>query len=327
MMTKLTATSLAAEAAAVLGWATESLDEYGYLFEIRRPDGARRAMLGGRSALNDSVAARLAGDKHYAALLMARAGLRVPEVARCVSPDHPAVRRSPERAGKAPGHALADRLGFPLVVKPNRLSHGRGVVLVRDRAEMDNAIDAAWALDSIALVQELARGRDFRLDFLDGQYLLGYERLAIAVSGDGQRTVGALIAAVDGRFTEPETLLRVPVIAELMSRRGLTWDSVLADGETLDLGSPIRNLNAGSTARFLPSIPDGLSQQCLRAAKVIGLRHFGVDLKLAALDADPETASFIEINASPLLLQIARMGHRAEAVAAQVRVLQATLPS
>ncbi|HHH29909.1 MAG TPA: hypothetical protein ENK57_16405, partial [Polyangiaceae bacterium] len=77
-MTKLTATSLAAEAAAVLGWATESLDEYGYLFEIRRPDGARRAMLGGRSALNDSVAARLAGDKHYAALLMARAGLRVP---------------------------------------------------------------------------------------------------------------------------------------------------------------------------------------------------------------------------------------------------------
>ncbi len=326
-MAKMTATMLAAEAATRLGWQTESLDEYGYLFEVRRPDGERRVLLGGRSALNDAVAARLAGDKHYAALLMERAGVRVPRVVRCISPSHPAMRRYRDQAGAAAGHALADTLGFPLVVKPNRLSHGRGVVLVHDRAELDAAIEAAWALDSIALVQELAVGRDYRLDFLDGEYLLGYERLPIVARGDGVSTLGALIEAIDARFDRPEALAGVPAFAEALAAHGWSWDTVLAEGEALDLSTPIRNLNAGSTAVFLPAIPDGLRDVCLRAASALGLRHFGADLKLESLRSDPSRAVFIEVNASPLLLQIARLGHREQAIAAQMRVLRATLPA
>jgi len=324
---KTTATSLTAEAAKRLGWQTETLDEYGYLFEVQRPDGQRRVMLGGRSALNDAVAARLAGDKHYAALLMERAGVRVPRVVRCISPSHPAMRRYQEKAGAAPGHALAAELGYPLVVKPNRLSHGRGVVLVDDREALDAAIDAAWALDSIALVQALAPGRDFRLDFLDGQYLLGYERVPIVARGDGVSTLGALIEALDARFDRPETLEGMAHFSRATKAHGWTWETVLAPGEVLDLTTPIRNLNAGSTAVFLPTIPDGLRDVCLRAAEALGLRHFGADLKLASLEADPNSAVFIEINASPLLLQIARLGHREAALEAQMRVLRATLPS
>ena len=324
MVTKTTATSLAAEAARRLGWETEVLDEYGVLFEVRRPDGARRAMLGGRSALNDAVAARLAGDKHYAAVLMARAGLRVPRVARCIGPAHALARHDPARSGMTEGRALAAELGFPVVVKPNRLSHGRGVALVEDEPALEASVEAAWALDTIALVQELAHGRDFRLDFLDGEYLLGYERLPIVARGDGTSSVGALIEALDDRFDSPASLLRVPRVAAAFEARGYDWQSVLADGEVLDLGGPIRNLNAGSTAVFVPSIPDALRDVCLRAAAAVGLRHFGVDLKLEALEDDPERAVFIEINSSPLLLQISRMGHREEALDAQTRVLRAT---
>lgn len=318
--------SLIAEAAERLGWQTEVLDEYGYLFELRRPDGARKVLLGGRSALNDAVAARLAGDKHYAAILMERAGLRVPRVARCIAPRHPAMQRYSDRAGVGPGLALAEALGYPVVVKPNSLSHGRGVTLVDDVGSLHEAVHACWALDPIALVQQLAGGRDYRLDFLDGEYLLGYERLPIVVTGDGEATLGALFEALDARFDRPEALLKTPRIAEVLGARDLTWGSVLGAGEVLDLGGPIRNLNAGCTARFLEAIPDALRDQCLRAAAAVGLRHFGVDLKLASLDADPDSAVFIEINASPLLTQIARIGHREEALAAQVRVLRQTLP-
>lgn len=325
-ISKTSAVSLIAEAADRLGWQTEVLDEYGYLFELRRPDGAHRVLLGGRSALNDAVAARLAGDKHYAAVLMRRAGLRVPRVVRCIAPRHPAMQGSPERAGIGPGLELAEQLGFPLVVKPNALSHGRGVTLVDDVASLQEAVHACWELDTIALAQELVDGRDLRLDFLDGEYLLGYERLPIVVTGDGERPLGALFEALDARFDRPEALLKTARIAALLEARALTWDSVLVAGEVLDLGGPIRNLNAGCTARFVPAIPDALRDHCLRAAAAVGLRHFGVDLKLASLDADPTTAVFIEINASPLLTQIARIGHREEALAAQERVLRRTLP-
>lgn len=323
---KTSAVALANDAAARLGWTTEVLDEYGYLFELRRPDGARKVLLGGRSSLNDAVSARLAGDKHYAAVLMARAGLRVPEVVRCISPKHPAMARTPERAGDAPGRAFAAERGYPVVVKPNALSHGRGVVVVHDETALASAVRAVFEIDSIALVQGLAEGRDFRLDFLDGDFLLGYEREAIVLRGDGRSSVGELVLAIDRRFDEADRLLRVPRIAALFEERGLTWESVLPAGQPLDLGSPIRNLNAGATGRFLESIPSALHQHCLRAGEALGLRHFGVDLKFEHLDADPSGAVFIEINASPLLIQIAKIGHREEALAAQMRVLRATLP-
>ncbi|MCB9595366.1 MAG: hypothetical protein H6719_21785 [Sandaracinaceae bacterium] len=323
---KTTALSLATEAARRMGWTTEVLDECEYLFELRRPDGVGRVMLGGRSALNDAVAAALAGDKHYASVLMGRVGLRVPRTVRCISEDDHLGAAYPRLAGLDPARALAAELGYPLVVKPNSLSHGRGVVMVEDEDELGAAIEEAWALDPIALVQGLVDGGDFRLDFLDGEYLLGYERRPIAVRGDGHSTVGALIGAQDRRFDTQETLLGNWRVAEAFEARGWTWETVLAPGEELDLSTPIRNLNAGSTAIYLPSIPDALRRHCLRAAQALGLRHFGVDLKLPSLDADPSSAVFIEINASPLLIQIARLGHFEEAVAAQTRVLRATLP-
>jgi len=117
--------------------------------------------------------------------------------------------------------------------------------------------------------------------------------------------------------------LRVERVAEALAERGWSLDTVLANDEALDLESPIKNLHAGCTAVYLPCIPDALRRHCVCAADALGLRHFGVDLKVASLDADPETAVFIEINASPLLTQIARLGYAEEAVAAQMRVLSA----
>lgn len=324
-LTRFSATSIIGEAASRLGFELEVLDEYGYLFALR--DGVReRVLLGGRSALNDAVSSRLAEDKHYSSVLLSRAGLRVPRTVRCLSPTHPSLHRYRDRAGLEDGLTLAAELGYPLVVKPNRLSHGRGVELVEDEAELVHAVEAAWALDSIALVQEAVGGRDFRLDFLDGEYLLGYERRPLAVVGDGRSTIAELLGALDTRFLEEashDRLLRLPRFVAALG--GRTLNAVLEAGMPFGADGPIQNLNADSTAVFIPEIPTGLREHCVRAAEALGLRHFGVDLKLAALDAAATSAVFIEINASPLLTQIARIGHVEEAIAAQTQILRALL--
>jgi glutathione synthase/RimK-type ligase-like ATP-grasp enzyme len=59
-----------------------------------------------------------------------------------------------------------------------------------------------------------------------------------------------------------------------------------------------------------------------RVSDALGLVHFGIDLKATSLDAPPESATVIEVNASPLLSQIYRMGHREVAVDCQARVLE-----
>ncbi|HJL14749.1 MAG TPA: hypothetical protein RMH99_03780 [Sandaracinaceae bacterium LLY-WYZ-13_1] len=321
-----TATRLCLEAAARLGLEAEVIDPaYGYLFELRDGD-RRRLMLGGRSPLNDAVAARLAEDKHYTAMILARAGLRVPRTARCLSPHHPSLRAYRDRAGLAPGQAHAEAVGYPVIVKPNRLSHGRGVAVVHDRGGLGAAVRAVWALDAIALVQELAPGRDFRLDFVDGAFLAGYERRPLRVRGDGWRTLRALLEAVDARFAEGERLRRLaedPRVAAVLEHRGWSLSTVPPEGSTLAFDGPIQNLNGASTARLVARLPERLRAHCQRAGDALGLRHFGVDLKLPSLDADPAQATFIEVNASPLLSQLYLLGHREVALEAQVRVLRA----
>ncbi|MGF1467163.1 MAG: hypothetical protein ACFCGT_13635 [Sandaracinaceae bacterium] len=323
-----TATRLALEAAGRLGYRAEVLDPaFGYLYALTGPNGTR-TFLGGRSPLNDAVAARLAEDKHYSGLLLRRAGLRTPPTARCLSPSHPSLSRYRDRAGAGPALELAARLGYPLVVKPNRLSHGRGVRLVTDDAGLLEAVESAWALDAIALVQEHVPGRDLRVDLIDGSFLLGYERVPLALRPDGAATVDVLLARADPRLEDPgarRRLLEDPTVRSRLASWGWTGATVPATGEVRSFDTGLLNLNGPATARVLTDLPASWAAWGARVAAALGLRHLGIDLRVADPASDPETATVLEVNASPLLSQVYLLGHREAAIRAQMRVLRAAM--
>ncbi len=320
------ATRVCLQAAARLGIEAEVLDpELGFLLELRRGE-RRRLVLGSRTALDDAVAARVAKDKHYTVLLLERAGIRVPPTARCLSPRHPSLSEHRARAGFDAGLELADRVGYPVVVKPNRIGHGRGVQLVEDRRRLPTAVREVWELDAIALVQARVEGRDFRLDFLDGQLLVGYERRPLRVRGDGRRSLIELLIEKDPRFAEPErkhSLAEDPRWRGLLDRRGWTLSTVLKEGAALALDASLHDLEGLTTARLVEHVPEALRVLGARIGQALGLRHFGIDLRIESLDADPDTAIVVEVNGSPQLAPIHRLGHQEQAVRAQMRVLEA----
>jgi cyanophycin synthetase len=314
---------LRGEAARRLGCDLECLDpETGYLHEIRRGE-SRRLLLGGTSPLNDALASRLAEDKFHTTLLVRRDGLRAPIGVRCLKPGAFPLEEFASHRGKAAAEDFAAECGWPLVVKPNRGSRGRGIRLVENAEAMDEAIREVWADDYLALVQAPVRGMDVRLDLLDGEYLMGYTRRGVVLEGDGRSTVAQLLAASDPRFTG-ELFWRG--LADDPLARGLDAAAVPAAGEVLDLRTPILNLNRLCHAEYLPDPPAGLLDVARRAGDALGLRHCGVDLKVVGLDAPADEAVVIEVNASPSLVHIARLGHREEAVAAEMRVVEAILP-
>jgi cyanophycin synthetase len=316
--------ALARDAADRLGWRFQVLDrEYGHLFEVDN-GRRRRAFLGALSPLNDAVAARLAADKYFTLQLLERAGLRVPATERCLAPGYFTKEDYERHAGPGPGIQFARRHGYPVVVKPIRGSSGHHVVLARDDGELHAALEPAWERHGLAVVQEPIPTPDLRLDFLDGDYLLGYERAPIRITGDGRSTLRDLVARVDRRFADA---------AAWTGRRADTWpdaagrrpETVLPDGEELDLGGTLLNLNTWASGRLIPELPDRWLAYGLRAGAVLGLRHFGIDFRGAGLDDDPERSAIVEINASPLLLQIQALGWANEAVEAQARILRAAL--
>jgi len=310
------AVRLCAEAAGRLGAQIEVLDpEYGYLFRVSR-NGASALLLGGRSPLNDAVATRLCEDKYYTGLLLERAGFGVPRSVRCLDPEYFQLDHYEGRTGVEVGKAFARHLGYPVVVKPNRMSHGRHVELVADEGALERQIARIWKFDYIALVQELVQGVDLRFDFLDGEYLAGYLRRPVVVRGDGQSSIRELLGEIE---TSGSDWMRSLLAS------GLDPDTIPQHGEQINLGGQILNLNRFATAELIERLPDAWLDYCLGIGRAMNLRHFGVDLRAPGFDGDPARATILEVNSSPLLVQLYRSGHAELAVQGQMKVLAAIL--
>lgn len=314
------------EAARRLGWPAEVLDpEYGYLFEIRHP--RRTAVLyAGRSPLNDSVAARITEDKFYTELVLRRAGYRVVHSARCLSPRDFRAPAWQGRGGLEPGVDLAQSFGFPVVVKPNRLSHGYGVRLVRDEPDLRAAVEEVWDYDYCALVQGRVAGLDLRLNFLDGAYLMGYARAPLTITCDGRASLRQLLIRADARYADDgfwAKARRDPIWRQKVVERDWSEDTVLPRDTQLRFESDILNLNRWAAARLVPEISEAWRVFGVHIGQALGLRHFGIDCKVPAIDAPPDAATIIEVNSSPLLTQLYRMGWQEEVIAAQTKVLNA----
>jgi glutathione synthase/RimK-type ligase-like ATP-grasp enzyme len=324
---------LALRAAEHLGYEARIVDPaYGYLFQVS--DGRKqRYFVGGLSPLNDAVGARLAQDKFYTAMILAERGFRVTNGVRCIRPGYFKFEDFSDHSGVDAGIQHANRVGYPVIVKPNRMALGRDVVAVYDEPSLIEAIETVWKADYIALVQEVARGADVRLDFLDGSFLAGYRRRPVAILGDGRRDIRTLLCDLDRRFGDDDFFGRrrsEPLWEQIVTARGWDERSVLSLGEALSFENPVLNLNRWATAEVLDDVPDSWLRYCLSVAEVLHLRHFGLDLRVPVpgdgsgwKDAEPASSVIIEVNASPALVQLHELGYRQKAIHGQARVLRA----
>lgn len=325
----LTLLKLRLKAARELGCEVEELDpETGYLNEIRRGD-VRRVLVGGLSPLNDAVASRLVGDKFHTLNVLRRRGFKTPDTARCLKPDH--FRNEYEAmTGHGPATAFAAENGYPVVVKPNSGSRGLDITCAASEVEMAAAVEQVWKRDYLALVQEAVPGFDLRIDFLDGDYLFGYTRHPVKLVGDGHASVRELLATMDTRFQGEAFENRLeddPIWQGEAKQRGLHLDTVPETDSVLDFDTPILNLNRLCFGRRLVELPDAWHRLGLAIGEVFSLRHFGIDLKITDLDQDPAEATVIEVNSSPSLAHMSRMGHFEAALDAERRIVSKILES
>ncbi len=319
-------------AAARIGYQTRIVDPtYGYLYEVSH-GGERRYIVGGMSPLNDAVAARIAQDKHYSAMVLEERGFRVTQGVRCLRAGYFKYEDYGNRSGFQPGIDLANRCGYPVIVKPNRMALGRDVVAVGSESELVEAVETVWRDDYIALVQAVAPGADLRLDFLDGSFLAGYQRRPVVVTGDGQRSIRQLLSDRDCRYASEEFFARRRGEAAWQARvtdRGWGEETVLDRGQVLSFDDPVLNLNRWATAEVVDDVPEAWLRYCLSIAEVFRLRHFGVDLRVPVAEsedwrrADPSRSVIIEVNASPSLVQLHQLGYEQRAIEGLSRVLRA----
>jgi cyanophycin synthetase len=247
------------------------------------------------TSLTPSIATDAASDKDLTKSLLSDAGLPVPKGD---------VVRNAEDAVRA-----AERLGYPVVVKPLDGNHGRGVSIdLSTPEEVTQAFEEAARHGRRVIVENFFKGRDHRILIINGEVVAVAERVPAHVVGDGQRSIAALVDEVnqDPRRGEghENVMTRITIgdhARGVLAKSGLSPESVPELGQVVYL-CDTANLSTGGTAvdRTDDIHPDN-ALIARRAARAIGLDVAGIDFIAPDITRSVhETGGgIIEVNAAP----------------------------
>ena len=249
------------------------------------------------TSVTSSVAVDIASNKELTLNLLSAAGLPVPKSASVRTVDE-AVR-------------LANRTGYPVVLKPLDGNHGRGVMLdLGSDDDVRRAFDIAQgeSRGGLVIVETYVTGRDYRCLVIDGRIAAIAERVPAHVVGDGTHTVAEL---VDQTNADPRrgvghekvlTRIRIDQSAiDLVAAQGFGMDDVPAKDTSVKL-TLTGNMSTGgiSIDRTFEAHPENI-EIAEEAARVVGLDIAGIDF-IAPDITQPvrETGGGIcEVNAAP----------------------------
>ncbi|MCB2079951.1 MAG: hypothetical protein KDE55_19930, partial [Novosphingobium sp.] len=245
-----------------------------------------------------NVAVRLARSKFMTNRTLASARLPVADAALVSTLDE--AKRA------------AERIGWPVVVKPSDEDGGVGVVTdIPDNAALAPAFEAASANGTrrVAVERHIA-GHDYRMLVVDGRMLVATQRVPGGVVGDGVSTVGTLLDALNREDLRGDSshspLVRIKLDDEAhrwLARQSMRVDDIPPAGTYVRLRGAA-NISIGGTALDVTeSVHPDNRAMAIRAARIIGLNIAGVDFISPDIARSwRETGGAIcEVNAQPAL--------------------------
>lgn len=201
------------------------------------------------------------------------------------------------------------KIGAPVVLKPASGGKGLGISLnLNDEKQIRRAFAIAARYGQQVLVEQYATGEDHRLTVVDGRMLAAAKRVAATVTGDGKRSVRALLEILnaDPRRGLPfeKWMERVQIderLEMLLAQQGLSLDAVPAKGRVVK-ASLAANISQGGTAVDVTDLvhPDNRLAVELAArtchALVAGVDFFSPDISKSWREG---TGWILEVNTSP----------------------------
>jgi len=247
------------------------------------------------TGLTSNIAVELASDKEETNSILRDLGLPVP-AQRLVRTSRDAKR-------------AAERIGFPVVLKPLAGNHGRGVSInLRTLEDVEVAFEKAREHGRNIIVEAHIEGFDHRLLVVNGKLVAAAKRVPGHVVGDGKHTLEELVDIVnqDPRrgVGHEKVLTRLEFDHQadrLLEKLGYDRSTVPEEGEVVFLRSTA-NLSTGGTAIDVTDVihPDN-REMAERTIKAIGLDIGGVDFLCNDIAQSYREAGggICEVNAGP----------------------------
>lgn len=285
--------------------------EWNIAGQIMYPSGQKRYFRYSSLDLNTLGASEISKDKDYANYFMKRMGYPTIPGQTFFAPRWAAAIGS--LRGIDAAYRYAQKIGFPVIVKPNSGSQGSGVALVHTRRDFYSAMRRIFKIDRVALVQTPVHGRDYRVVVLDDKVISAYERIPLSVIGDGTSNIQKLLKKKQDVFSSSsrDTQLRTedPRIKAKLAREHLTLESIPTQGQRLYLLDNANLSTGGDAVDVTDAIHPKFRALAIKLTKDMGLRLCGVDLMVeGAISELPGTFWVLEINSAPGLDHYVKTG-------------------
>lgn len=233
-------------------------------------------------------------DKEITKQMLTEKGILVPE-----------GKQFSREATEAEMLQYANKIGFPVVVKPSDGSFGRGVLSdIRTEGELQHSIDflrTEYNPEQIIL-ERYIKGKDYRLYIVGDQVVGAILRVPPNVIGDGINSIDSLIEIKNNERNLNPRLVSCPIkpdqgLIEYIGRSNYKLASIPGEGEVIYL-SDISNISiGGDPIDVFEELSDSIKATAVQALQAIpGLVQGAVDLMVHTDDTDKETAYVIELN-------------------------------
>ena len=242
-----------------------------------------------------SLAVDLSCDKHMTKEILSQSGVPVPigEMVTTISEIY----------------AAAERLGYPLVLKPLDSCQGNGVVTnIKNRGELFNVIHQRGTIAEKLIIEKYIDGNDYRLLVVDGKFVAASYRIPPFVVGNGKDTIRTLILQEnenplrgDGH-EKPMSKIRITEnVVRFLEKTNLTLESIPEKGKVIQIAGNANLSTGGQAIDVTDLVHPSIKTMAITAAKAIGLDIAGVDFLCKDISAplDRNHSAVVEVNAAP----------------------------
>lgn len=246
---------------------------------------------------DSAIGLHLSRDKFLTAQILRQAGLPAPVHYKAPS--------------LAQAQNDAERIAYPVVVKPSDLERGEGVAVDVTELNLEAAFQTAYKLSpsKTVLIERQVPGVCHRLFIVDGELLYAVKRLPIGVYGDGKSSINELFFAAHLEQMKRPPWLRSGIQLlqalplETLHQQGLTPEDAVPAGQFVAMRRIETSAWGGVDEDVTPTVhPDNVSA-AVRAAQLMGLEVAGVDLISQDITQAWHTNGAVinEVNYAPLL--------------------------
>ena len=202
-----------------------------------------------------------------------------------------------------------DRLGYPIVIKPLKGNHGRGITIdIQDWEHAEIGYDRARDVSKGVIVEHFYQGRDHRILVVNHKVVAVAERVPAHVVGDGVTTISALVDRENQdvrRGTGHDNMLTKIELddstAEMLDRQGFTLNTILP----IDIVCYLRATANLSTGGIAIDRTDEIHPETVwlaeRVSRIIDLDVAGIDVITTDITKPLREVdgTIVEVNAAP----------------------------